>query len=176
MGQCKRERRRYFLFYPGLKRTMMDKYIAEILIVEDNPYEADLVKRCLKKLLPPERVVHLDDGAEALDFIFAQGDYAFREGAGLPRLILLDIKVPKVSGLEILARLREHPRTAMVPIVMFSSSRETRDLYDAYNKGANSYVVKPIDFADLENTINALVKYWLDINYFPPAGLAANEN
>lgn len=150
---------------------MMDKYITEILIVEDNPYEADLVKRCLKKLLPPERVVHLDDGAEALDFILAQGDYAFREGAGLPRLILLDIKVPKVSGIEILTRLRQNPKTALVPVVMFSSSREPRDLQDSYLMGANSYVVKPIDFTELENTINALVKYWLDINYFPSAGL-----
>ncbi|MFN8285231.1 MAG: response regulator [Chitinophagales bacterium] len=144
----------------------MDKYITEILVVEDNPYEADLVKRCLKKLLPPERIAHIEDGAQALDFIFARGDYAFREGAGLPRLILLDIKLPKVTGLEILAQIRANAATQQVPVVVFSSSREMRDLTEAYKYGANSYVVKPIDFGELENVITSIVRYWLEINYF----------
>ncbi len=145
---------------------MMEKYITEILVVEDNPYEADLVKRCLKKLLPPERIAHIEDGAQALDFIFARGQYAYREGAGLPRLILLDIKLPKVTGLEILAQIRANSTTQQVPVVIFSSSKEVRDLTDAYKFGANSYVVKPIDFGDLENVIATIVKYWLDVNYF----------
>jgi CheY-like chemotaxis protein len=140
----------------------------EIVIVEDDPNDAELITRVLRKYNMANRFVHLKDGAEALDFLFTRGAYAHMASLRQPKVILLDLKLPKVNGIEVLQQLKSDERTRNVPVVILTSSREERDLKDAYALGVNSYVTKPISFEEFAKTVAELGKYWLTLNR-PPA-------
>src|SRR5687768_10128305 len=120
--------------------------IVEILLVEDNESDAELTIRALRKRHLANRLVHLKDGAEALDFLFARGDYENRDMMKTPKVILLDLKMPKISGIEVLAKIREDERTKKIPVVVLTSSREDPDVERCYQLGVNSYIVKPVEF------------------------------
>ena len=137
---------------------------AEILIVEDNLDDAELTIRALKKSHLANHVTHLVDGAEALDFLFGTGVYANRDILNVPKVILLDLKMPKVNGLEVLTRIRAEPHTKMIPVVILTSSAEDPDVKKSYELGANSYIVKPVEFRDFARVISELGMYWLVIN------------
>jgi len=137
----------------------------EILLVEDNPRDAELTIRALKKNNLANHLVHVEDGAEALDFLFAHGKYEGRSVDDTPRVILLDLKLPKVSGLEVLRLLKEDQRTRMIPVVVVTSSTEDPDMETAYALGANSYVVKPVQFDNFIEAMRHLGIYWLIVNH-----------
>jgi two-component system response regulator len=139
-----------------------------ILLVEDNPNDEALTLRALKKNNIQDRVVVARDGAEALDYLFATGPYQDRSPSDLPRVVLLDLKLPKIDGLEVLRRLRANARTKLVPVVILTSSNEERDLVAGYGSGANSYIRKPVDFTEFSETVRDLGRYWLHINEVPP--------
>lgn len=138
----------------------------EILLVEDKPTDAELVLRSLKKITKKFYVV--GDGAEALEFIFATGKYAQRNMENVPSVILLDLKLPKVDGIEVLRRIKSDDRTKNIPVVALTSSSEDRDLRECYKLGINSYIVKPVDFEKFMQAVTDLCKYWLSINMPPP--------
>ena len=140
-----------------------------ILLVEDNPDDELLTLRALKKNSVFNNVVVARDGAEALDYLFGEGAYAGRDTSDVPQLVLLDLKLPKVDGLEVLKRLRADERTRLLPVVILTSSREQQDLLDGYSHGANSYVRKPVDFAQFSRAVEQLELYWLVLNEFPLA-------
>jgi two-component system response regulator len=143
----------------------MDNYDAiEILIVEDNPRDAELTLRALKKNNLANSVFVAIDGAEALDFFFCRGKFEKRSMKSPPKVVLLDLKLPKVSGLEVLRIVKGDSRTANIPIVAVTSSREEPDMKEAYNLGVNSYVIKPVDFDQFLNSMNSLGLYWLLVN------------
>jgi CheY-like chemotaxis protein len=139
-----------------------------ILLVEDNPQDEMLTLRALRKANVLNRVDVARDGQQALDYLFRQGDYAGREGTDLPTVMLLDIGLPRLSGLEVLERLRADPRTALLPVVILTSSDEERDRLQSYQNGANSFVRKPVGFAEFAETVANLGVYWLAINEPPP--------
>jgi len=136
----------------------------EILVVEDNQEDAELTIRALKKQHLANNIVHLMDGAEALDFIYGQGSYAGRDINQVPKVILIDLKMPKVSGLEVLKQIKSDPRIKMIPVVILTSSAEDPDIKEAYELGANSYIVKPVDFNVFFKTVADLGLYWLVVN------------
>ena len=144
----------------------MDEKI--ILLVEDNPDDVVLTLRALKKNNILNEVVVARDGVEALDYLFSTGIYAGRDTDILPIVVLLDLKLPKVDGLEVLQRLRGNERTMLIPIVILTSSKEERDLIRSYRLGANSYVVKPVDFNQFSEAVRQLGLYWLLWNEPPP--------
>lgn len=141
-----------------------------ILLVEDNPDDVALTLRAFKRshLMNPISVAR--DGIEALDFLFARGDYADRAGAALPTLAILDLKLPKLDGLGVLKAIRADERTRYLPVVILTSSKEEQDLISGYALGANSYVRKPVDFAEFVEAVKALGFYWLMLNEIPPQG------
>ncbi len=141
---------------------------SSILLVEDNADDADLTLRAFRqhKLAPPVAVVR--DGAEALDYLFGTGGYAGRNPNDLPGLVLLDLKLPRIDGLEVLRRLRSDPRTQLLPVVILTSSQTETDLLRSYRLGCNSYVRKPIDFTEFMSVVTALRLYWLTLNEQPP--------
>jgi two-component system, response regulator len=139
-----------------------------ILLVEDNPNDEALTLRALKKNNIGNMVFVARDGAEALDFLFCTGTYADRDPNDMPQLILLDINLPKIDGLEVLRRIRRDKRTRRLPVVMLTSSNEEQDLIEAYDSGANSYVRKPVDFTRFAASIQQLGMYWLVLNEMPP--------
>ena len=139
-----------------------------ILLVEDNPDDEALTLRALKKNNIGNTVVVVRDGAEALDFLFCTGAYVNREPHEMPQVTLLDLKLPKVDGLEVLRRLRADERTHLLPIVILTSSNEEHDLIDGYKSGANSYVRKPVDFNQFVEAVRQLGLYWLVLNEVPP--------
>ena len=139
-----------------------------ILIVEDNPDDEELTIRALKKHNIGNRLVVVRDGVEALDFLFCTGAYSNRDPNDLPQTILLDLKLPKVDGLEVLKRIRADERTSLLPVVILTSSKEERDLLQSYRNGANSYVRKPVDFNEFVEAARQLGLYWLVINEAPP--------
>lgn len=143
---------------------MIDINQIEILIVEDNSRDADLTVRSLKKNNLANNILIAKDGAEALDFLFCKGKFEGRSFTNPPKVVLLDLKLPKVSGLEVLKILKADERTAHIPIVVVTSSREEPDMKEAYSLGANSYVVKPVDFEQFTNAMNSLGLYWLLVN------------
>ncbi|MBA2693973.1 MAG: response regulator [Rubrobacter sp.] len=143
---------------------MRDKVI---LLVEDNADDELLTLRALKKNNATSEVVVAHDGVEALDYLFAAGTYKGRDAAIMPHLILLDLKLPKVDGLEVLRRLRSDERTKLIPVVVLTSSREEQDMLDSYGFGANSYVRKPVNFEQFTRTIEQLKLYWLVLNENP---------
>lgn len=136
----------------------------EILLVEDNPHDAELTIRALKKANLANQLIHLSDGAEALDFLFAKGVYADRNVGNRPKVILLDIKMPKVDGIEVLRRLKANDATRTIPVVIMTSSKEEQDIFTSYDLGVNSYVVKPVDFEGFAKAVSELGFYWLITN------------
>jgi two-component system, response regulator len=144
----------------------------EILLVEDNPSDIELTLHAFSKHKLTNRIHVVRDGAEALDFIFGTGAYAGRDVADRPKVILLDIKLPKVDGLEVLRRIKDDPRTRTIPVVLLTSSREERDIIDGYNLGGNSYIVKPVEFDQFTDAVRELGMYWLLLNE-PPDERAA---
>lgn len=141
----------------------MEKSV-DILIVEDNPTDAELFIRSIGDSKKIHQIKHLEDGALALDFLFCRGQYADRKTQLPPKVIFLDLKLPKVSGLEVLRQIKENDSTRKIPVVIVSSSAEEPDIAKSYKDGANSYVVKPVDYSDYESTIGVLGKYWIQIN------------
>lgn len=139
----------------------------DILLVEDNPDEKELALRALRKGDPAPSTFVAADGAQALDFLFARGEFAHRATEPLPRLVLLDLMLPKVSGLDVLRQIRASAETRKIPVVMLTSSQEERDVADAYAGGANSYIVKPLDFARFVRCIATIRDYWLECNRPP---------
>jgi two-component system, response regulator len=139
-----------------------------ILLVEDNPDDEALTLRALRKINIGNAVVVAHDGVEALEFLFCTGAYAARAPCELPQVILLDLKLPKIDGLEVLRRIRADPRTRLAPVVILTSSKEERDIVESYEKGANSYVRKPVDFNQFVEATRQLGLYWLVINEPPP--------
>lgn len=146
----------------------MDNSRVEILLIEDNPYEAELALRSLKKNNIANSIVHIDDGAEALEYIFCKGKYAGNNSLHSPKLILLDLNLPKVDGLEILKQIKSDEQTCMIPVVVLTSSKEERDIVDSYKLGVNSYIVKPVNFESFSKAMSDLKMYWLVLNQWPP--------
>lgn len=140
-----------------------------ILLVEDNPDDEALTIRALKKNKIENEVVAVHDGAEALDYLFCRGSYANRDKNTMPQLVLLDLKLPKIDGIEVLKQLRANEKTKMLPIVILTSSKEEQDLIDGYSNGANSYIRKPVDFNQFTEAVRQLELYWLLLNESPPA-------
>jgi two-component system, response regulator len=139
----------------------------EILLIEDNYHEAELTIRSLKKHHLANKLKHIDDGAKALDFIFSRGAFSDKGISSNPKLILLDLKLPKVNGLEILRQLKADERTKMIPVVVLTSSQEERDVVESYSLGVNSYIVKPVNFESFGKAIAELGLYWLILNHNP---------
>ena len=138
-----------------------------ILLVEDNPDDEELTLRALKKNNIGNNLVVVRDGAEALDFLYCSGAYADRDPRELPQVVLLDLKLPKVDGMEVLARIRAEQSTRFLPVVVLTSSREEQDLIKSYQLGANSYVRKPVDFTQFIEAVRQLGLYWLVLNEIP---------
>ena len=146
---------------------MVDDYTVEILLVEDNPDDVELTLHAFKKSKLVNRVRVVRDGAEALDYLFGDGEFAGRNVLDVPHLVLLDLKLPKVSGIEVLRRIRGDPRTRSIPVVAMTSSREERDIAETYKLGINSYIVKPVDFDHFGKIVEELGYYWLLLNQPP---------
>ncbi len=146
---------------------MSDMHAIDVLLVEDNQQDAELTIRSLKKHKLANNISVVEDGAEALDFIFCRGKYSKRDINHPPKVIFLDLKLPLVSGLEVLREIKQDARTKSVPVVVVTSSREDPDVKAAYELGANSYVVKPVDFEAFTEAIGSLGLYWLLINQPP---------
>ena len=142
----------------------------EILLVEDNPRDVDLTVRALRKHHLANSLQVVRDGQEALDYIFAEGAFTGRDVGKQPRVVLLDLKLPKVNGLEVLRRIKMDERTCRIPVVVMTSSNEDRDLAESYRLGVNSYIQKPVDFNRFLDCVQELGMYWLVINQIPEAG------
>ena len=151
----------------------MTQQLVDVLLVEDNPDDVDLALFAFKKSNFGNRVHVVRDGAEALEYIFSTGAYANRKNEQTPRLILLDLKLPKVDGLEVLRRVKSDSRTKNTPVVMMTSSREENDLVASYSLGVNSYIVKPVDFQQFVEAARTLGLYWLLLNE-PPVSVTGD--
>jgi two-component system response regulator len=145
----------------------------EILLVEDSPDDVELAIHALRREKLANAITVARDGEEALDFIFCRGPHAHRSFAHPVRLILLDLKLPKVAGLDVLRAIKGDPRTKAIPVVIMTSSREDRDMVDGYKLGVNAYVQKPVDFEQFRGVVKELGLFWLVINQVPPAGAFA---
>jgi two-component system response regulator len=143
------------------------KYETDILLIEDSTHDAELAIRALQKNNLVNNLVHLKNGAEALDYIFAEGKYADRNILNLPKMILLDLKMPKIGGIEVLKRLKSDERTKRIPVVILTSSKEDPDINICYDLGANSYIVKPVEFDDFVKAVSNLGLYWMILNQPP---------
>jgi CheY-like chemotaxis protein len=139
----------------------------EILLAEDNAKDAEMTQRALRKHNLANRLFWVKDGAEALDFVFCRGAYAGRDPARPPKLVLLDLKMPKVDGIEVLKQLKADERARSIPVVVMTSSNEERDVLESYRLGVNSYIVKPIDFAAFIETVSKIGLYWVLTNRVP---------
>ncbi|MBE8970081.1 response regulator [Nostocales cyanobacterium LEGE 12452] len=146
---------------PSLKRPI------SIVLVEDNPTDAELTIRALRRGRIGNNIQLLEDGAEALDFLFCRGEYAHRSMTNQPKVILLDLKLPRISGLEVLRQLKSDPRTQMIPVVVLTSSAEDQDMIESYQLGVNSYIVKPVDFEQFNEAVKQLGFYWVLFNQLP---------
>ncbi len=139
-----------------------------ILLVEDNASDEELTLRALRKSNVANKVIIVRDGAEALDYLYAKGAYAQRDAGDLPQIVLLDLNLPKLGGLEVLQLIRADERTKLLPVVILTSSKEDKDLISGYASGANSYIVKPVDFTQFSEAVRQLGLYWLVLNQAPP--------
>lgn len=139
----------------------------EILLVEDNEGDAEMTIRALKKNNLANNLLHLKDGAAALDFLFEEGEYLNRQPDGKPKVVLLDLKMPKLNGIEVLEKVKADERTKKIPVVMLTSSKEDPDIQTCYNLGVNSYVVKPVKFNEFQEAISNLGLYWMIVNQPP---------
>jgi len=139
----------------------------EILLVEDNPYDAELTQRALKNRGLANKLLTFTDGVEALEFLFGTGEYAGRNPALRPKVILLDLKLPRMNGLEVLEKIRADERTKTIPVVIMTSSQEESDIVRGYDLGVNSYMVKPVDFDKFFQAVEDLGLYWLLLNKVP---------
>ncbi|MEN6586723.1 MAG: response regulator [Sulfuricella sp.] len=148
---------------------MNTQHTVDILLVEDNPSDAELALRSLKKHNLANRIEWVKDGAAALDFLFGRGEFANQQNSPLPRVVLLDLGLPKVNGLEVLKALRGDPRTSALPVVVLTSSKEEKDMVAAYRLGVNSFVSKPVAFDEFAKTVADMGFYWLLVNKLPPA-------
>ena len=142
---------------------------APILLVEDNPSDVELTRRALEKNQVRNQLIVAEDGKQALDYLFGSGDYLNRDINQLPSIVLLDLKLPGIDGLEVLRRIREQSVTHRQPVIILTSSNEDSDLQTGYDLGVNSYIRKPVDFAEFSLTISHLINYWLEYNETPPA-------
>ncbi|MDB5032419.1 response regulator [Mucilaginibacter sp.] len=145
----------------------MNNNEVEILLVEDNVHDAELTIRSLKKINLANKLFHVKDGEEALDFIFAKGEFTGRQIDNKPKVILLDIKMPKVDGIEVLRQVKSNDATKTIPVVIMTSSREEQDIIASYNLGVNGYVVKPVNFEAFGKAISELGLFWLIVNQPP---------
>ena len=139
-----------------------------ILLVEDNPDDVELTLRALRRSNIANQVVVARDGREALDYLFCEGEYESRDGCDCPTVVFLDLKLPKINGVEVLRRIRDHETTRLLPVVVLTSSLEEGDLIDSYGLGANSYIRKPVDFDQFLEAVHQLGLYWLLLNEVPP--------
>lgn len=146
---------------------MLETDAVDILLVEDNPYDIELALRAFKKNRRTHHVFVVNDGAEALAFIFSEGPFVSRTPESFPKVIFLDLKLSKVDGLEVLRRIKSDERAKTIPVVVLTSSREERDVKACYALGVNSYVVKPVDYDDFVETLSKLSQYWLGVNEPP---------
>ncbi|MBW4424158.1 MAG: response regulator [Nostoc desertorum CM1-VF14] len=138
-----------------------------IVLVEDNPTDAELTIRALRRSRIGNQIQLLEDGVEALDFLFCRGNYAHRSMTNQPKVILLDLKLPRISGLEVLRQLKADPRTQRIPVVVLTSSAEDQDIIESYQLGVNSYIVKPVDFEQFNQVVQQLGFYWILFNQLP---------
>ena len=139
-----------------------------ILLVEDNASDAALTKRAMEQNQITNKLVHAEDGREALDYLFGIGKYAGKDARDLPAVVLLDLKLPRMDGLEVLKQMRANERTRLVPVVVLTSSSQEEDVVASYNLGANSYIRKPVDFTQFAEAVRVLGMYWLLMNEPPP--------
>jgi len=145
----------------------MNNSIVEILLIEDNMNDAELTLRALRKNNVINSIVHLKDGVEAIDFLFGKGQYAERDINNRPKLILLDLKMPKMDGIEVLEKIKSSELTKKIPVVVLTSSREHPDIQSSYSLGANSYIVKPVEFDGFMKAVAELGLYWILLNQSP---------
>lgn len=138
-----------------------------LLLVEDNPHDLEMTMRALRKANITNSIQVARDGAEALEYLFCEGAFANREIADIPKLVLLDLKLPKVDGIEVLRRIKGDPRTRMIPVVVLTSSKEQSDVVETYQLGVNSYIVKPVEFEGFFEAVRKLGLYWLLLNHPP---------
>jgi two-component system, response regulator len=146
---------------------MTDSSAVEILLIEDNPHDAELTLRALRKRKLANNVLHVRDGEEAMHWLFGTGPYASRDIVQKPKLVLLDLKLPKVDGLEVLHHMRKRPETKLIPVVILTSSRQEQDIVESYRLGVNSYIVKPVSFDNFSEAVADAGHYWLLVNQEP---------
>jgi two-component system, response regulator len=153
----------------------MDTNAVEILLVEDNEADAELALHALRRSQLANSIHRVEDGEEALNFLFCRGQYSGRHFDAAPKLILLDLKLPKVDGLEVLQQIKADSRTRAIPVIILTSSKEERDLATGYQNGVNSYIQKPVNFSEFQEVVRQLGMYWLLLNSKPPASAFANS-
>ncbi|HKW88519.1 MAG TPA: response regulator [Candidatus Acidoferrales bacterium] len=149
---------------------MSDLDAMEILLVEDNPADVELTLHALRQNKLANKIHVARDGEEALDFLFTQGNFRRRKSQRPPRIVLLDLKLPKIDGLGVLRAVKNDPRTRAIPVVVLTSSKEEKDMVESYSLGVNSYIQKPVDFNNFRDMVRQLGLYWLLINVPPPPG------
>lgn len=152
----------------------MDNQVIEILIVDDSENDVELMIRALKKINLANKLVHLKDGVEGTDFIFCKGKYSTRNFNNQPKVILLDLKMPRMNGLEVLEKIKAHEHTKSIPVVILTSSKEDPDVRRAYELGVSSYIVKPVDFDNFSRAVAELGFYWLLLNEQPKHNILDN--
>jgi two-component system response regulator len=153
----------------------MDENKCDIILVEDNVNDAELTIRALRKKGLANNLIHLRDGEEALNYIFCEGPHNHRNIADIPRLILLDLKMPKVDGIEVLRRIKADERTRIIPVVLLTSSKEDKDIQNSYKLGVNSYLVKPVEFEEFMKAVAELGLYWMLLNQPPQSSNHENR-
>lgn len=152
-----------------------NRVAVQILLVEDNPADADLTLHALRKSKVANSIRHVRDGEEALDFLFCRGAFSGRRFDDAPHLVLLDLKLPKVDGLQVLQEVKTDPRTKAIPIIVLTSSKEEQDLVRSYRLGVNSYIQKPVNFAEFQDVVRQFGMYWLLVNTRPPVAAFAQS-